>query len=131
MFFFADCFSIMVIVTDTERYTTLFASITLRCDYSTSAPLQDVVVTWRFKSFCKDPILDYYSAGECCWLPGLVTEAALGGLLPGHKLERDAVQHTYNLPVWGGGAPNHHIFVVGCRCHCRQRAVSPQREAGG
>ncbi|KAF3843446.1 hypothetical protein F7725_002295 [Dissostichus mawsoni] len=24
---------------------------------------QDVLVTWRFKSFCKDPVLDYYSTG--------------------------------------------------------------------
>ncbi|XP_026537564.1 immunoglobulin-like domain-containing receptor 1 [Notechis scutatus] len=55
------CFSVLVTVPDTERYTTLFASVTLRCDYSTSAPLQDVVVTWRYKSFCKDPILDYYT----------------------------------------------------------------------
>ncbi|OXB62555.1 hypothetical protein ASZ78_014501, partial [Callipepla squamata] len=53
--------SLLVTVQDTERYTTLFASITLKCDYSTSAQLQDVVVTWRFKSFCKDPIFDYYS----------------------------------------------------------------------
>ncbi|XP_062983711.1 immunoglobulin-like domain-containing receptor 1 [Elgaria multicarinata webbii] len=55
------CFSVLVTVPDPERYTTLFASVILRCDYSTSAQLQDVVVTWRFKSFCKDPILDYYS----------------------------------------------------------------------
>ncbi|KAJ7320290.1 hypothetical protein JRQ81_019801 [Phrynocephalus forsythii] len=66
LFFGLTCFptgtfSVLVIVPDTERYTTLFASVILRCDYSTSAPLQDVVVTWRFKSFCKDPILDYYS----------------------------------------------------------------------
>ena len=57
----AGCLSLLVTVQDTERYTTLFASITLKCDYSTSAQLQDVVVTWRFKSFCKDPIFDYYS----------------------------------------------------------------------
>ncbi|XP_060090624.1 immunoglobulin-like domain-containing receptor 1 [Heteronotia binoei] len=55
------CFSVLVTVPDSERYTTLFASVTLRCDYSTSAQLQDVVVTWRYKSFCKDPIFDYYS----------------------------------------------------------------------
>ncbi|XP_060626746.2 immunoglobulin-like domain-containing receptor 1 [Anolis sagrei] len=55
------CISVLVTVPETERYTMLFASVILRCDYSTSAPLQDVVVTWRFKSFCKDPILDYYS----------------------------------------------------------------------
>ncbi|KAM6979425.1 immunoglobulin-like domain-containing receptor 1a [Aplochiton taeniatus] len=41
----------------------LFASVTLRCDYSTSANLQQVLVTWRYKSFCKDPIIDYYSTG--------------------------------------------------------------------
>uniref|UniRef100_A0A8C3SPZ7 Immunoglobulin like domain containing receptor 1 n=1 Tax=Chelydra serpentina TaxID=8475 RepID=A0A8C3SPZ7_CHESE len=56
------CLSLLVIVQDIERYTTLFASVILKCDYSTSAQLQDVVVTWRFKSFCKDPIFDYYSA---------------------------------------------------------------------
>ncbi|KAJ6662243.1 hypothetical protein lerEdw1_012406 [Lerista edwardsae] len=56
------CLAVLVTVPYTERYVTLFASVTLRCDYSTSAPLQDVVVTWRYKSFCKDPILDYYSA---------------------------------------------------------------------
>ncbi|XP_004436567.1 PREDICTED: immunoglobulin-like domain-containing receptor 1 isoform X1 [Ceratotherium simum simum] len=58
----AGCLSLLVTVQDTERYVTLFASIILKCDYTTSAQLQDVVVTWRFKSFCKDPILDYYSA---------------------------------------------------------------------
>ncbi|XP_074070739.1 immunoglobulin-like domain-containing receptor 1 isoform X2 [Macrotis lagotis] len=58
----AGCLSLLVTVQDTERYVTLFASIVLKCDYTTSAQLQDVVVTWRFKSFCKDPILDYYSA---------------------------------------------------------------------
>lgn len=52
---------IQVNVPELERSTTLFASITLRCDYSTSANLQDVLVTWRFKSFCKDPVLEYYS----------------------------------------------------------------------
>ncbi|XP_050977567.1 immunoglobulin-like domain-containing receptor 1a [Labeo rohita] len=53
--------SIQVTLSETERRTTLFASVTLRCDYSTSAQLQNVVVTWRYKSFCKDPVLDYYS----------------------------------------------------------------------
>ncbi|XP_038614154.1 LOW QUALITY PROTEIN: immunoglobulin-like domain-containing receptor 1 [Tachyglossus aculeatus] len=56
------CLSLLVTVQDTERYAMLFASIVLKCDYTTSAQLQDVVVTWRFKSFCKDPIFDYYSA---------------------------------------------------------------------
>uniref|UniRef100_A0A8C8RBL7 Immunoglobulin like domain containing receptor 1 n=1 Tax=Pelusios castaneus TaxID=367368 RepID=A0A8C8RBL7_9SAUR len=58
----AGCLSLLVIVQDIKRYTTLFASVNIKCDYSTSAQLQDVVVTWRFKSFCKDPIFDYYSA---------------------------------------------------------------------
>ncbi|XP_009872121.1 PREDICTED: immunoglobulin-like domain-containing receptor 1, partial [Apaloderma vittatum] len=61
-FLFAGCLSLLVTVQDVERYTTLFATVILKCDYSTSAQLQDVLVTWRFKSFCKDPIFDYYSA---------------------------------------------------------------------
>ncbi|MGH0159137.1 UNVERIFIED_CONTAM: hypothetical protein FKN15_061793 [Acipenser sinensis] len=59
----SGCVAILVIVPETQRYTSLFASVRLRCDYSTSSNLQDVLVTWRYKSFCKDPILDYYSAG--------------------------------------------------------------------
>ncbi|CAB1442683.1 unnamed protein product, partial [Pleuronectes platessa] len=59
----AKLLSIQVIVAETERSTTLFASVILHCDYSTSANLQDVLVTWRFKSFCKDPVLEYYSTG--------------------------------------------------------------------
>ncbi|XP_067261258.1 immunoglobulin-like domain-containing receptor 1a isoform X9 [Chanodichthys erythropterus] len=57
----ARILSIQVTLTETERRTTLFASVVLRCDYSTSAQLQNVMVTWKFKSFCKDPVLDYYS----------------------------------------------------------------------
>ncbi|KAM9850443.1 immunoglobulin-like domain-containing receptor 1b isoform 2-T2 [Aulostomus maculatus] len=53
--------SIQVIVPESERSTTLFASVILRCDYSTSANPQDVLVTWKYKSFCKDPVLEYYS----------------------------------------------------------------------
>lgn len=53
--------SIQVNVPETKRSTALFASVILRCDYSTSANLQEVIVTWRFKSFCKDPVLEYYS----------------------------------------------------------------------
>ncbi|KAM4700009.1 immunoglobulin-like domain-containing receptor 1 isoform 1-T1 [Discoglossus pictus] len=56
------CLSILVTVQDPQITTMLFSTIILKCDYSTSAQLQDVVVTWRFKSFCKDPIFDYYSA---------------------------------------------------------------------
>ncbi|XP_026702833.1 immunoglobulin-like domain-containing receptor 1, partial [Athene cunicularia] len=62
VFLLVGCLSLLVTVQDLERYTTLFATVVLKCDYSTSAQLQDVVVTWRFKSFCKDPIFDYYSA---------------------------------------------------------------------
>lgn len=65
VFLLAGCLSLLVTVQDVERYTTLFATVILKCDYSTSAQLQDVVVTWRFKSFCKDPIFDYYSACKC------------------------------------------------------------------
>lgn len=53
--------SIQVVVTETTRSTALFASVTLRCDYSTSAATQNVLVTWKYKSFCKDPVLEYYS----------------------------------------------------------------------
>ncbi|GLD55964.1 immunoglobulin-like domain-containing receptor 1 [Lates japonicus] len=55
------CKCIQVIVSEQQRSTALFASVILRCDYSTSANLQDVLVTWRYKSFCKDPVLEYYS----------------------------------------------------------------------
>ncbi|XP_016144083.1 immunoglobulin-like domain-containing receptor 1b [Sinocyclocheilus grahami] len=57
-----ELLSIQVTVPHTERHTMLFASVTLRCDYSTTANLQDVLVTWRYKSFCLDPVLEYYSA---------------------------------------------------------------------
>ena len=60
----SELLSIQVIVPETERSTMLFASVILRCDYTTSANPQDVLVTWRFKSFCKDPVLEYYSTGE-------------------------------------------------------------------
>uniref|UniRef100_A0A096MGV4 Immunoglobulin-like domain containing receptor 1a n=1 Tax=Poecilia formosa TaxID=48698 RepID=A0A096MGV4_POEFO len=52
---------IQVTVSETQRSTALFASVTLRCDYSTSANPNEVLVTWRYKSFCKDPVLEYYS----------------------------------------------------------------------
>ncbi|XP_074515045.1 immunoglobulin-like domain-containing receptor 1 [Sebastes fasciatus] len=58
-----ELLSIQVIVPETERSTTLFASVIIRCDYSTSANPQDVLVTWRYKSFCKDPVLEFYSTG--------------------------------------------------------------------
>ncbi|XP_028292154.1 immunoglobulin-like domain-containing receptor 1a [Gouania willdenowi] len=52
---------IQVIVPELERSTALFATVILRCDFSTSASSQDVLVKWRYKSFCKDPVLEYYS----------------------------------------------------------------------
>ncbi|KAK2853835.1 hypothetical protein Q5P01_006496 [Channa striata] len=52
---------IQVIVPETQRSTFLFSSVTLRCDYSTSAPIQNVLVTWTYKSFCMDPVLQYYT----------------------------------------------------------------------
>ncbi|XP_067849135.1 immunoglobulin-like domain-containing receptor 1 [Heptranchias perlo] len=62
------CLALLVIVQDTRRVTTLFSSISLKCDYSTSSQSQDVVVTWRFKSFCKDPIMEYYSSSYIAML---------------------------------------------------------------
>lgn len=59
-----ELLSIQVNVPETQRSTMLFASVTLRCDYSTSANTQDVLITWRYKSFCLDPVLEYYSSGE-------------------------------------------------------------------
>ncbi|XP_038139124.1 immunoglobulin-like domain-containing receptor 1 [Cyprinodon tularosa] len=53
--------SIIVTVQETQQNATLFGSVILRCDYSTSANPQEVLVTWRFKSFCRDPVLEYYS----------------------------------------------------------------------
>ncbi|KAK2850230.1 hypothetical protein Q7C36_009013 [Tachysurus vachellii] len=61
-FFSTGVLAIQVTVPQTERSTTLFASVILRCDYSTSVSQQDVLVTWRYKSFCLDPVLQYYSA---------------------------------------------------------------------
>ncbi|XP_045560515.1 immunoglobulin-like domain-containing receptor 1 [Salmo salar] len=50
-----EVFSIQVIVPQTVRSTALFASVIMRCEDSTSANQQEVLVTWRFKSFCKTP----------------------------------------------------------------------------
>lgn len=55
---------IQVIVPQQQRSTTLFASVILQCDYSTSASLQEVLVTWKYKSFCMDPVLQYYTTGR-------------------------------------------------------------------
>lgn len=63
--------AIQVNVPQTQRSTALFASVILRCDYSTSASQTDVLVTWRFKSFCQDPVLEYYSTGETSACPEL------------------------------------------------------------
>ncbi|XP_073473480.1 immunoglobulin-like domain-containing receptor 1 [Aquarana catesbeiana] len=58
----SGCQALQVTVQDTQRYSWLFSTVILKCDYSTSAAIQDVSVSWVFKSFCKDPIFDYYSA---------------------------------------------------------------------
>lgn len=55
------CVCIQVFVQQQEVRTALFANVILRCDFSTSANLQEVLVTWKYKSFCKDPILEYYT----------------------------------------------------------------------
>ncbi|XP_063812793.1 immunoglobulin-like domain-containing receptor 1 isoform X2 [Pseudophryne corroboree] len=59
---YSGCQALQVTVQYAERYTMLFSNVILKCDYSTSAQVQDITVTWLYKSFCKDPIFDYYSA---------------------------------------------------------------------
>lgn len=110
VFLFAGCLSLLVTVPDTERYTTLFASVILKCDYSTSAQLQDVVVTWRFKSFCKDPIFDYYSACECQGCPpkAMEKEGANGDFQMENKGQADLLGNTGFWPL-----PNHKPGLVG------------------
>lgn len=68
-----ELLSIQVTVPDPEVRTMLFASVVLRCDFSTSANPQEVLVTWRYKSFCKDPVLEYYSAGKAAKIMMLTT----------------------------------------------------------
>ncbi|XP_072321670.1 immunoglobulin-like domain-containing receptor 1a [Eucyclogobius newberryi] len=53
--------SIQVIVPELQKSTFLFASVILRCDYSTAANTQETLVTWKYKSFCKDPVLEFSS----------------------------------------------------------------------
>ncbi|KAF5901376.1 immunoglobulin-like domain-containing receptor 1, partial [Clarias magur] len=60
-FLLSEVFSLQVTVPQTQYSTGLFIPVTLVCDYSTSANPQNVLVTWTFKSFCKDPVLEYYS----------------------------------------------------------------------
>uniref|UniRef100_M3ZI66 Immunoglobulin-like domain containing receptor 1a n=1 Tax=Xiphophorus maculatus TaxID=8083 RepID=M3ZI66_XIPMA len=62
-FIFYPSACIQVTVSETQRSTALFASVIINCDYSTSANPNEVLVTWRFKSFCKDPVLEFYSTG--------------------------------------------------------------------
>lgn len=41
----------------TKRYIViLFQPVTLNCNYQTTATGQSPVVTWRYKSYCRDPI---------------------------------------------------------------------------
>ncbi|XP_017557313.1 immunoglobulin-like domain-containing receptor 1a [Pygocentrus nattereri] len=60
-FLLSGVVAVQVTIPVSQVSTGLFTTVTLRCDYSTSASAQNVLVTWRFKSFCKDPVLDYYS----------------------------------------------------------------------
>ncbi|XP_066516280.1 immunoglobulin-like domain-containing receptor 1a [Hoplias malabaricus] len=59
--FLSGVLAVQVTVPFPQVSTTLFVPVTLNCDYTTSAPIQGVIVTWRFKSFCLDPVLQYYS----------------------------------------------------------------------
>uniref|UniRef100_A0A8C6NK28 Immunoglobulin-like domain containing receptor 1a n=1 Tax=Nothobranchius furzeri TaxID=105023 RepID=A0A8C6NK28_NOTFU len=52
---------VTVSVAQKQQSTALFANVVLYCDYSTSANIQDVLLTWVYKSYCMDPVLDYYS----------------------------------------------------------------------
>ncbi|KAJ8003706.1 hypothetical protein DPEC_G00151100 [Dallia pectoralis] len=52
---------VQVVIAQPQVSTTLFASVILKCDYSTSVSQQNVLLTWTYKSFCEDPVLDYYS----------------------------------------------------------------------
>ncbi|XP_076857627.1 immunoglobulin-like domain-containing receptor 1 isoform X1 [Brachyhypopomus gauderio] len=56
-----ELFAIQVTVPSTQRSTMLFSSVVLRCNYTTSANPQSVLVTWIHKSFCLDPVLQYYT----------------------------------------------------------------------
>lgn len=72
-----EVFSVQVTIPQTEYSTGLFVPVTMRCDYTTSANLQNVLVTWVYKSFCKDPVLDYYSTGEGSdWPTGFYLDAS-------------------------------------------------------
>lgn len=95
---------IQVTVPQQERSTALFASVILRCDYSTSANLQDVLVTWRFKSFCKDPVLEYYSTGRTAHgmsvvgIQGLL--ASKERLLRGKELSHSSHAHIFHIVMF-------------------------------
>lgn len=45
---------VQVIVPQQVRSTAQFVPVVLQCDYFTSANLHDVIVTWRYKPFCKE-----------------------------------------------------------------------------
>lgn len=101
----SGCLSLLVTVQHTERYVTLFASVTLKCDYTTSAQLQDVVVTWRFKSFCKDPIFDYFSACEyrdfcSAHAPGHLWPSIGLGIVTDHNLSSREEAAVMPLPLY-------------------------------
>ncbi|KAJ3591646.1 hypothetical protein NHX12_006778 [Muraenolepis orangiensis] len=79
----SELLAIQVIVPETERSTFLFGSVILRCDYTTSANPQEVLVTWRYKSFCKDPVLEYYSTELTCIQPDFYSTTARWKVDPG------------------------------------------------
>ncbi|XP_043929022.1 immunoglobulin-like domain-containing receptor 1 isoform X2 [Protopterus annectens] len=95
------CFALLVSVEQSVRYVTMFASVTIRCDYTTSAQQQDVTVKWMFKSFCKDPILDYYSAAYQAAL-GL-SQDPMNDCPDSQRVVRVVLQKSgQNEPILGG-----------------------------
>uniref|UniRef100_A0A3B5B2W4 Ig-like domain-containing protein n=1 Tax=Stegastes partitus TaxID=144197 RepID=A0A3B5B2W4_9TELE len=46
---------VQVIVPQQVRSAAQFVPVVLQCDYFTSANVHDVIVTWRYKPFCKEP----------------------------------------------------------------------------
>ncbi|CAN2388064.1 tricellular tight junction assembly [Pristimantis euphronides] len=54
------CSAMQVTVQNPFNVILLFQSITLRCDYDTNSQMPPLV-TWKYKSFCKDRIADAFS----------------------------------------------------------------------
>lgn len=111
----SELLSVTVNVPQTERRTMLFASVILRCDYSTSANPQDVLITWKYKSFCKDPVLDYYSTGEAASGRRLWGTVILLGF--GKWAEMKYKGTGVNV----SGAVNESVYSSSVLCCCVQR----------